>query len=82
MDGADAGIRKNLPRDDQNIFETNPPLRRSSRKIQLRARYRDHALITSMLNVVEPSNYKEASQYSEWRVAMEEEYKSTLKNKS
>lgn len=67
MDGTYAGSKPSPPRDDQNIFEANPPLRRSGRKIQLPARYRDHALITSMLNVVEPSNYKEASQYSEWR---------------
>ena len=41
-----------------------------------------NAFITSMLNFVEPSSYKEASQYSEWRVAMEEEYESILKNKN
>lgn len=32
-----------------------------------------------MLNIVEPSNYTEESQYSEWRVAMEEEYESIFK---
>lgn len=35
-----------------------------------------------MLNVIERSNYKEESQYIEWRVAMEEEYESILKNKT
>lgn len=35
-----------------------------------------------MMNVVEPSSYKEAGQYSEWRAAMEEEYESILKNKT
>lgn len=35
-----------------------------------------------MLNVIEPSNYKEASQYNECREAMEEEYESILENKS
>lgn len=74
MDGANASSRLSPPRDDQNIFESNPPLRRLGRKIQFPTRYRDHNLITSMLNVVESSNYKEESQYSEWRVAMEEEY--------
>lgn len=42
----------------------------------------DHALINSMLNFIEPSNYKEASQYSEWMATMEEEYESILKNKT
>ena len=35
-----------------------------------------------MLNVVEPSSYKEASQYNEWMEAMEEEHESILKNKT
>lgn len=35
-----------------------------------------------MMNVVEHSSSKEASQYSEWRAAMEEEYKSILKSKT
>lgn len=35
-----------------------------------------------MINVVEPSNYKEASQYDEWRATMEEEDEPILKNKT
>jgi len=34
------------------------------------------------MHVVEPSSYKEASQDSEWRATMEEEYESILKNKN
>lgn len=69
-------------RRDHNRFEATPPLRRSGRKTQLLARYRDNSFITSMLSIVESSSYKEASQYSEWRVAMEDEYESILKNKT
>ena len=63
------------------MFDATPTLRRSCRQTQLPARYRENAFITSMLNVVEPSSYKEANQYNEWSVAMEEEHESILKNK-
>ena len=33
-----------------------------------------------MMNVVEPSSYREAKQCSEWKTAMEQGYKSILKN--
>lgn len=79
MDGIYAVVKPIPPRDDHNKFEATPPLRRSSRQTQLLARYRDTAFITSMLSVVEPYSYKEASQFSEWRAAMEEEYESILK---
>lgn len=36
--------------------------------------------MTSILNIVEPTNYKEASQSDEWRAAMNEEIESITKN--
>jgi hypothetical protein len=51
--------------DDQIRFEATPPLRRSGRKAQMPARYRENAFITSMMNLVEPSSYKEANECSE-----------------
>ena len=36
--------------------------------------------MSKVLNIVEPSNYKEASQFKEWRAAMNEEMESILRN--
>ena len=33
-----------------------------------------------MMNVVEPSSYREANQCTKWKTAMEQEYESILKN--
>lgn len=82
MDGTYVVVKPSPPRDDQNRFEATPPLRKSGRKTQLRERYSENAFITSVVNFVEPCSYKEASQYSEWRATMEEEYESILKNKT
>lgn len=71
-----------LQRGDQNSFEATTPLKRSSRKDQFPIRYMENAFINSMLNVFERSSYKEASQYSECRASVEEEYESILKNKT
>ena len=63
------------------MFETTtPPLKRSGRKVQMPARYRKNAFITSMMNVVEPSSYKEANESNEWKIAMEQEYDSIIRN--
>jgi len=35
------------------------------------ARYRENSFITSMMNVVELSSYKEANESNEWKIAME-----------
>lgn len=62
-------------------FETStPPLKRSSRKAQMPARYRKNDFITSMMNVVEPSSYKEENESNEWKIAMEQEYDSIIRN--
>ena len=44
------------------------------------AGYRENAFITSMMNVVESSSYKEANECSEWKTTMEQEYDSIIKN--
>lgn len=33
-----------------------------------------------MMNVVEPSSYKEANESNEWKIAMEQEYDSIIRN--
>lgn len=72
----------NLKRGDQNRFEATPPLRRSGRQTQFPIVHRENAFITSMLNVIGPSCYKEASQYTKWMEIMKEEYESILKRKT
>ena len=47
-------IESSPSRDDENRLDVTPTLRRSGRKTQLPARYRENAFITSMLSVVEP----------------------------
>lgn len=69
-------------RSEQEIFEASLLPRRSGRKTHLPASYRDYALMTSILNVVEPLNYNEVSQCDEWREAMKEEYESIIKNRT
>jgi len=44
------------------------------------ARYRENAFITNMMNVVEPSSYKEANESNEWKIAIEQEYDSIIRN--
>ena len=66
---------------EENKFEVSPPLpRRSGRKTQLPSKLRSYALMSKVLNIVEPSNYKEASQFKEWRAAMDEEMESIFRN--
>eukprot|EP00253_Pinus_taeda_P018459 PITA_18459 len=65
---------------EENKFEVSPLPRRSGRKTQLPLKLRNYALMSKVLNIVEPSNYKEASQFKEWRAAMNEEMESILRN--
>jgi len=61
-------------------FEVSPLRRRSGRKTQLPLKLRDYALMSNVLNIVEPINNKEASQFKEWRAAMNEDLESMLRN--
>eukprot|EP00253_Pinus_taeda_P023650 PITA_23650 len=65
---------------EENKFEVSPLRRRSGRKTQKPLKLRDYALMSNVLNIVEPTNYKEASQFKEWRAAMNEEMESILRN--
>lgn len=78
----DVVVKSSPQKDDQTRFEAAPPIRRSGRNVQFPTSYSKNDFKISMMNVVKPSSYKEASQYSEWRAAMEEEYESILKNKT
>ena len=65
----DTTINMSPSKETQNRVEATPILRRSGRQIQLPNRYMENAFITSMMNVVEPSSYREANQCSEWKIA-------------
>eukprot|EP00253_Pinus_taeda_P025696 PITA_25696 len=65
---------------EENKFEVSPLPRRSGRKTQKPLKLRDYALMSNVLNIVEPTNYKEASQFKEWRAATNEEMESILRN--
>eukprot|EP00253_Pinus_taeda_P027661 PITA_27661 len=60
--------------------EVSPLPRRSGRKTRLPAKFRDYALMSKILNIVEPSNYEEASKSNEWRAAMHEKMESIYRN--
>ena len=68
----DTTIKPSPSKEIQNELEATPTLRRSGRQIQLPARYREIAFITSMMNVDEPSSYREANQCSEWKTTMDQ----------
>lgn len=51
MDGIDATAKPSPPRDDQNMFEATPPLRRSGRKIQLPGRYRENSCLDNLMSL-------------------------------
>lgn len=60
--------------------EVSPLPRRSGRKTRLPATLKDYALMSKNLNIVEPSNYEEASKSDEWTAAMHEEMESIYRN--
>jgi hypothetical protein len=60
--------------------EVSPLPRRSGRKTRLPERLKGYALMSKILNIVEPSNYEEASKSDEWRAAMHEEIESIYRN--
>eukprot|EP00253_Pinus_taeda_P027307 PITA_27307 len=63
-------------------IEVSPLPRRSGRKTRLLERLKGYALMSKILNIVEPSNYEEASKSDEWRAAMHEEMESIYRNHS
>lgn len=60
--------------------EVSPLPRRSGRKTRLPERLKGYALMSKILNIVELSNYEEASKSYEWRAAMHEEIESIYRN--
>ena len=56
--------------------------RRSSRQTHPPVKFRDYALMISIMNVVEPLNYEQAKYKEEWVTAMNEEYNSIMRNKT
>ena len=55
--------------------------RKLTRKIQVSSRYKAYALMTQVMNVVEPVNYDQAKDHKEWKNAMNEEYESIMKKR-
>ena len=56
--------------------------RRSSRQTHPLVKFRDYALMTSIMNVIEPLNYEQAKDKEEWVTAMNEEYNSIMRNET
>ena len=56
--------------------------RRSNRQTQPPVKFRDYALMTKVMNVIEPLNYDQAKDKEEWVNAMNEEYNSIMRNKT
>ena len=67
MDGTPASTV--VPR--RSTLQTHPPVK-----------FRDYALMTSIMNVIEPLNYEQAKDKEEWVTAMNEEYNSIMRNKT
>ena len=70
----------------RRIMDGNPTgivaPRRSTQQTQLPARYRDYALMSNIMNVVEPVDYEQAKEHEQWRNDMNYEYDSLMKNKT
>jgi hypothetical protein len=56
--------------------------RRSTRQTHTPVRYKDYALMTQVMNVVEPLNFEQAKDHKVWMDAMKEEYDSIMKNET
>ena len=54
--------------------------RRSNRQTQPPIKFRDYALMTNVMNVIEPLNYDKAKDNEEWVDAMNEEYNYIMRN--
>ena len=57
-------------------------VRRSTRQTQPPTRFRDYALMTNVLNIIEPLNFEQAKDKKEWMDAMSQEYNSIMKNET
>jgi hypothetical protein len=66
-------------REEKEVIASGTP-RRSSRQTHLPERYKDYALMTNVMNIIEPLNFNQANEHKEWRDAMKEEYESIIKN--
>jgi hypothetical protein len=71
-----------MPRRGEGTPQRSEELRRTTRQSKTPVRYRDYALITQAMNVVEPLNYEQAKDHKEWMDAMKEEYDSIIKNET
>ena len=56
----------------------NLMLRRSTRQTRPPPRYNDYALMSNLMNISEPMNYKQAKDKAEWVETMNEEYNSII----
>ena len=56
--------------------------RRSNQQTQPPVKFRDYALMTNVMNVIEPLNYEQAKDKEEWVTTMNGEYNSIMRNKT
>jgi hypothetical protein len=78
----DSTSSQSTPRRGEGTPQRSEELRRTTRQSKTPVRYRDYALITQAMNVVEPLNYEQAKDHKEWMDAMKEEYDSIIKNET
>ena len=57
-------------------------LRISTRQNHLPRRYKDYVLMNHVMNDIKPLNFEQAKDTKEWVNAMNEEYKSIMKNQT
>ena len=72
--------------EDRRIIDGTPVgtviPRRSTRQTHPLVKFRDYALMISIMNVIEPLSYEQAKDKEEWVTAMNEEYNSIMRNKT
>jgi hypothetical protein len=78
----DSTSSQSMPRRGEGTPQRSEELRRKTRQSKTPVRYRDYALITQAMNVVEPLNYEQAKDHKEWMDAMKEEHDSIIKNET
>jgi len=74
-------VERTTPQSRRRDASTKTP-RRTSRQIHTPIRYKDYALMTQVMNTIEPENYQQAKEHKVWMDAMKEEYDSIMKNET
>ena len=86
MRGSLSEVPVDTASEDEIIMDGTPTgtivPRRSSCQTHPPVKFRDYALMTSIMNVIEPLNCEQAKDKEEWVTTMKEEYNSIMRNKT